>query len=95
MDQLDAIGRTGARPGVTAGNAVGNANPLVPSARVSPPRSADRAEFSDAAQLLSRLKELPDVRNDLVERVRGEIATGTYLTDAKLRQAIDEMLEDI
>ena len=90
MDQVDAISRTGVRPQVT----VGKTNPTALNARVSPPRGADRAEFSDAAQLLSRVNELPDVRHDLVERVRGEIATETYLTDEKIRQAIDSMLED-
>ena len=90
MDQVDAISRTGVRPQVT----VGKTYPTAPNARVSPPRGADRAEFSDAAQLLSCLNELPDVRHDLVERVRGEIATETYLTDEKIRQAIDSMLED-
>ncbi len=95
MDQLDAIGRTGARPGVTPGNAAGKVDPAPPQAHPSPPRGADRAEISDAAQLLSRLNELPDVRHDLVERVRGEIAAGTYLTEAKLQHAIDQMLQDL
>ena len=63
-------------------------------AAAAAPRSADRAEFSKAAQLLSRLAELPDVRQDLVERVRAEIAAGTYETPEKIDTAIDKLIEE-
>ena len=59
------------------------------------PRSADRAEFSKAAQLLSKLAELPDVRQDLIDRVRAEIAAGAYETPEKLDEAIDRLREDL
>ena len=58
------------------------------------PRSADRAEFSKAAQLLSKLAELPDVRQDLIDRVRAEIAAGTYETPEKIDQAIEKLVEE-
>ena len=58
------------------------------------PRAADRAEFSKAAQLLSKLAELPDVRQDLIDRVRAEIAAGTYETPEKLEIAIDKLIEE-
>ena len=59
------------------------------------PRSADRAEFSKAAQLLSKLAELPDVRQDLIDQVRAEITAGTYETPEKLDQAIEKLMEDL
>ena len=55
-------------------------------------RGSDRAEFSDAAQLLSRV---PDVRQDLIDRVKGEIDRGTYETDEKIDKAIESLLEDL
>lgn len=61
----------------------------------APTREGDHAEFSTASRLLSRLSELPDQRTDLVNRVRAEIANGTYETDGKINAAIDALAEDL
>jgi anti-sigma28 factor (negative regulator of flagellin synthesis) len=58
-------------------------------------RSSDRVELSRVAQYLSQLKAEPQERTDLIERVRGQIAEGTYLSDDKLEQAADQLLDDI
>ena len=58
-------------------------------------RSGDSVEVSANAQLLARLAALPDVRHDLVSRVKGEIAAGTYETDAKLNTAVDSLFNDL
>lgn len=58
-------------------------------------RGTDRVEFSSAAQLLSRLHELPDVRQELIDRVRAEIASGQYETPDKIDAALDGLLEDL
>lgn len=58
-------------------------------------RPSDRVELSQSAQLLSKLNELPDVRQDLIDRVRGEIQAGTYETPDKIDGAIDGLIEDL
>lgn len=58
-------------------------------------RGRDQADFSTAATLLSRLNALPDVRQDLVERVREQINAGTYETPEKLDQALTGLAEDL
>ena len=58
-------------------------------------RGDDRVEVSDHARYLSKVKELPSVRTELVNRVRGEIAEGKYDTPEKLDLAIDALIEDI
>ena len=58
-------------------------------------RDRDQADFSTAATLLSRLNALPDVRQDLVESVREQIAAGTYDTPEKLDQALSGLAEDL
>jgi hypothetical protein len=40
-------------------------------------------------------KSPPEVRLDLVERVRREIAAGTYDTDEKLHLALERLLEQL
>lgn len=55
----------------------------------------DRVEVSEQARLLGQLSELPEVREDLVARVKAEIAAGTYITDEKISGAVDSLLEDL
>lgn len=61
----------------------------------SPTRGQDQVELSNAAQLLSKIAELPDVRQDLVDRIKASIADGSYETEDKTDAAIDSLLEDI
>ncbi|MDX2130838.1 MAG: flagellar biosynthesis anti-sigma factor FlgM [Planctomycetota bacterium] len=57
-------------------------------------RGADRVEFSAVATYLSKLRDLP-VRQDLVDRVKAEIAAGTYDTPDKFEAALTELLGDV
>ncbi len=58
-------------------------------------RTSDRVELSSVAQYLSQLRTEPEPRADLINRVRSEIESGTYLTDDKLSAAADHLLDDI
>jgi negative regulator of flagellin synthesis FlgM len=57
--------------------------------------SADRVEFSQQADLISRVSELPDIREGRVAELKRQIASGAYDTDQKLDIALDRMLEEI
>ncbi len=57
-------------------------------------RGTDRVEVSAVAMFMSKLRQLPPVRQDLVDQMREQIASGTYDTPEKLDAAIDEMLRD-
>jgi len=58
-------------------------------------RPSDAVEFSDRARLLSQLKTLPEIREDLVEKIRAQIEAGNYETQVKLEAAVDRMVEDL
>jgi negative regulator of flagellin synthesis FlgM len=55
----------------------------------------DTAEVSTIAKLVAQVNALPDVRADLVERVRAEIAAGTYETPERMDVAIDRLTDDL
>ena len=55
----------------------------------------DRVEVSDMARYLAKLRDVPGVRQELVDRVRSEIESGTYESPDKIEQAIDELVEDL
>ena len=55
----------------------------------------DRVELSQVARWLDRLRQLPDVRQDLIDNVRQELAAGTYETPQKLDAAIVALLDEI
>lgn len=66
-----------------------------PEPRQATERPSDRVDISDRARLLSKLASLPEIRADLVDRVRREIADGTYETADRLDQAIQNLAEDL
>ena len=57
-------------------------------------RGGDRVELSRHAQLLDRLRQMPEVRVELVERVRLAIGEGTYITPQKLDEAVERLLAE-
>jgi hypothetical protein len=71
-----------------------NSQSLPPLETSAAPRG-DRVELSDHATLLEELRSLPDCRMEVVQRVRDAIATGTYVSDAKLDAAIDGLIQDL
>ena len=60
-------------------------------------RPDDKVELSVKARLLSKLAEMPDVREDKVNRVRAEIEAGTYDTEdeQKIDELLDELIQDL
>lgn len=61
----------------------------------APSRGGDRVELSDQARLLSKLKQLPEVREGLVNSVKSQIEAGSYDTAERFDTAINAMLDDL
>ena len=78
------------RPPVEARNGV--ARQASESSRMARPE--DQVELSDRALLLSRLRELPEMRQGLINQVRSAIERGDYDTPEKLDAAIEKMIAD-
>jgi anti-sigma28 factor (negative regulator of flagellin synthesis) len=57
-------------------------------------RTGDQVELSDRAMLLSRLRELPSVRQGLIDQVRTAIERGEYDTPEKVDAAIEKMIAE-
>lgn len=87
-----AIGRLAgvSEPRVREQQALSTSNPVT--------RGEDKVELSQEAQVLApwldKLNQLPAVRQELVDRVRGEIANGTYDTADRLNAALDGMIDE-
>lgn len=58
-------------------------------------RSEDAVEISRHAQLLSRLRELPAIREDLVQQARARIASGEYDTPETLDRVIERLADEL
>jgi len=89
MSDVSPIGRPGPA-------ALSRSNHQRPSAPRTGPQTTgrDQVELSRTAQLLSKINELPDVRQGLVDRVRAEIESGNYETPEKLDAAVDRLIEE-
>ncbi|MEX2186634.1 MAG: flagellar biosynthesis anti-sigma factor FlgM [Pirellulales bacterium] len=68
-----------------------------PQRTVNPtvPATGDQLDISEAAQLISQVHDIPDVREDLVARVRSQIANGSYENPQRLDVAVDRLLDEI
>lgn len=66
--------------------------------RASRPSSAgptDQLDISPAAEAAASVAESGEIRQDLVARVRNEIAAGTYETAEKVDAALDRFLNEL
>lgn len=58
-------------------------------------RKRSAKEMETAQRLLAKLAQLPDVRDDLVRRVRREIDEGTYETPERLDTTVDKLMGEL
>lgn len=65
------------------------------TAAAAPQAVGDTIEISNVARLAAQVHELPDVRTDLVQRVKAEIAAGTYETSDRLDVALERLMEEL
>ncbi|MFN3167504.1 MAG: flagellar biosynthesis anti-sigma factor FlgM [Phycisphaeraceae bacterium] len=61
----------------------------------APARSGDRVQLSEQARLLSKLKQLPEVREGLINSVKSQIEAGTYDTPERFDTAVNALLDDL
>ena len=59
------------------------------------PKVGDRAEISEAAQLLNKLSEVPEIRMEKIEELKELIATGRYESKEKIEQAVEKLMEEL
>lgn len=61
----------------------------------SPTRGGDTVQLSEQARYLSKLKQLPEVREGLINSVKAQIEAGNYDTPERFDTAINNLLEDL
>ena len=85
---------------------IGGTHPTPPVARSAPAAHElrtpaehhapqDAVELSDVGTMMARLRELPEIRQEKVARIRAEIEAGTYETPERLEATIDRLLEEL
>jgi negative regulator of flagellin synthesis FlgM len=79
--------------GINAPHALRRPSETPPTQPAQPP--VDRVEISPAAEAALQAAESGAIRQDVVDRVRAEIAAGTYETPDKLDAALDRLLDEI
>ena len=57
--------------------------------------TTDRVEFSQHAQLLEKVPQMPEVRQDKIDTIREAIENNTYLTSDKLDLAVSRMIDEL
>lgn len=81
------LGLTARRNDSAASQPAADTNPSI--------RLTDSVTLSEHARYLEALESGDDTRVDLINRVKGEIADGSYLSDERLDLAIDALARDL
>ena len=58
-------------------------------------QGTDEVSISAEADFLSKINELPEIRQDRVNDIRAQLADGTYDIDSKLDTTVDRLLDEI
>jgi negative regulator of flagellin synthesis FlgM len=66
--------------------------PAAPTA--TPLDTTDELHLSPAAQMASRMSEIPDIRWERVNSIKAAIADGTYMTEDKVNVAVERLLDE-
>lgn len=90
ISNINGVHAAGApQPVEPAGAIPSNINP------VQPAEISDVLEISQVARLAEKVQQIPDIRVDLVERVKAEIAAGTYETPERLEVAVNRLMDEL
>ncbi len=76
-------------------NAPHRAQSPQPAAETGYVTGADQLDISREADMVSRARELPDIRTERVAEIRAAIEAGTYETADKLDIALGRLLDEI
>ena len=71
-----------------------SATPGNPVSR-TPAEICDVVEISTVARLASEIQDLPEIRADLVQRVKEEIAAGNYETPKRVEIAVERLMDEL
>jgi negative regulator of flagellin synthesis FlgM len=55
----------------------------------------DQLDISPEADLISQVRDVPDIRADRVAQIKAQIQNGTYETADKLDMALSSLLDEI
>ena len=56
---------------------------------------SDVVEISTASMLAAKIHEMPEIRADLVARVKAEIAAGAYDSEERLAVAVERIMDEL
>jgi negative regulator of flagellin synthesis FlgM len=66
-----------------------------PARSAASPQGVDRLDISPAAEAAIQAADSGEIRTELVDRLRAQIAAGTYETPERLNVAVDRLLDEI
>ena len=90
MNDIHGIHPPAAPKPVESVQGIAQNNPAIEPVGVS-----DTVEISAVARLAAKVQQVPEVRAELVQRVKAEIAAGTYETPERLDIAVDKLMDEL
>jgi negative regulator of flagellin synthesis FlgM len=69
--------------------------PAAPQATSRDSLHVDQLDISPEADMVSRTRDIPDIRQERVDSIRQQIANGSYDTNEKLDIALSRLLDEL
>jgi len=93
--EAEMVNVNGVQP-ATAPKAIEPAGTVQPQNQVKETINvSDTVEISTVAKLAAQVQQLPEVRTELVQRVKAEIEAGTYETPERLEITVDRLMDEL
>lgn len=68
---------------------------VVKTTKESVVATEDRVEFSQIAQMLEKIHQLPAVRQERIDEIQEALSNETYMTSDKLDVAFDRLIDEV
>jgi negative regulator of flagellin synthesis FlgM len=68
---------------------------VIGGAPVQATKASDVVEISTVARLAAMAQEVPEIRTDLVARIKAEIEAGTYETPERIDIAVNRLMDEL
>ena len=97
MSEISAIGNTvvgNVRP-TSATTPTAVVEVAAPAVGCGATTTVDLVDFSEHAQMLEKVRQLPEVRQERIDSIKEAIANDTYLSDAKINTAFERLIDEV
>ena len=63
--------------------------------KAQPTEDVERVEASEVAKLAAKIRQIPPVREELIEQIKAELDAGNYENPHRIEVAVERLMEEL